>query len=78
MQSDLSRANEHPATHINRQIIEDYKTAYVMVHGREPEIVRSGNWWRVEGHVAAFRMRDFGYWTQKLLKRAEAHVGDVK
>jgi len=63
---------EHPDTTRNREMVEDYKTAYVMVHGVEPMIRRSGNWWHVQGHVAAFRMRDFGYWTQKLKQQAGA------
>tara|TARA_R110000824_G_C14721527_1_gene625160 strand:+ start:298 stop:507 length:210 start_codon:yes stop_codon:yes gene_type:complete len=63
---------EYPATRANRETIENYKTAYAAVHGIEPMIRRSGNWWHVQGHVAAFRIRDFGYWTQKLRKQAAA------
>lgn len=55
---------------VNREIIEDYKTAYVAMHGVEPMIRRSGNWWHVQGHVAAFRIKDFGYWAHRLRQQA--------
>jgi len=65
------RERDHPTTKVNREIIEDYCTAYVAVHGIEPMIRRSGNWWHVQGHAAAFRIRDFGFWTRKLTVQAK-------